>query len=153
MDYSQITDKILVGTTPRGHDFDRLHVLGVRLVINMRFWRGNPPAGDQPLLEYLRLRTFDSPLLPIPMKALLRGTRAALDVISNGGRVYAHCFRGRHRSVAMAAAILIAQGYRPEAAMTLIKAGRPTADPGAFHIRPRIIEFSRRWSEIQNRRP
>jgi dual specificity MAP kinase phosphatase len=152
MDYSQITDNILVGTTPRDQDYEELHELGVRLVINMRFWRGHPPAGGNPPLEYLRLRTFDSPLLPIPTKALLRGTRAALVVISKGGLIYAHCSRGRHRSVAMAAAILIAQGHTPEAAMRLIEARRAAADPRAFHIRTRIIEFGRRWSEIQSRR-
>jgi dual specificity MAP kinase phosphatase len=152
MDYSQITDNILVGTTPRDQDYEELRELGVRLVINMRFWRGHPPAGGSPPLEYLRLRTFDSPLLPIPTKALLRGTRAALVVISKGGLIYAHCSRGRHRSVAMAAAILIAQGRTPEAAMRLIEARRAAADPGAFHIRTRIIEFGRRWSEIQSRR-
>jgi protein-tyrosine phosphatase len=77
----------------------------------------------------------------------MQGTRAALQVIGSGGRVYTHCSRGRHRSVAMAAAILIAQGFSPEAAMQLIKERRPEADPGASHIRLRILEFGRMWRD------
>jgi hypothetical protein len=145
MDYSTITDDILVGTTPRNEDYARLHLLGVRLVINMRLWWGRPPAENLGSLQYVRLRTFDSPLVPIPTMALIRGTRLALPVIADGGRVYTHCSRGRHRSVAMAAAILIGQGLTAEAAMQLIKQRRPAADPEAHHIRPRIVEFGRVW--------
>ncbi|MFH1184147.1 MAG: dual specificity protein phosphatase [Chloroflexota bacterium] len=145
MNFSRITEDIFVGTTPSLQDFERLHNLGVRLVINMRLWLGRPPAEGHPPLEYLRLRTFDSPLVPIPAEALIRGTHAALRVIGEGGRVYTHCSLGRHRSVAMAAAILIAQGLPAEAAMHLIKARRPEADPEAPHIRPRIVSFGQMW--------
>lgn len=140
---SRITENLLVGTTPARADFERLHGMGVRLVINMRLLWGRPPTGIP--LEYLRLRTFDNPLLPIPTQALLRGTHAALQVMQDGGSVFAHCSHGRHRSVAMAAAILIAQGLSPEAAMQLIQERRPQADPGAAHIRGQILEFDRAW--------
>lgn len=145
MNFSRITNDVLVGTTPGAADFERLRDLGVQLVINMRLLRGRPPREGGPKLGYLRLRTFDNPLLPIPAGALIRGVRAALDVIKEGGSVYTHCSRGRHRSVAMAAAILIAQGHGAEEAMALIKDRRPQADPAAAHIRPRILEFSERW--------
>lgn len=145
MDYSRITENVLVGTTPRQADFEHLFDMGVRLVINMRALQGRPPASGQSGLRYLRLRTFDSPLIPIPTEALVRGTRTAMEVIESGGRVYTHCSRGRHRSVAMAAAILIAQGLSPEAAMQLLREKRPQADPEARHIRPRILDFARAW--------
>jgi hypothetical protein len=45
----------------------------------------------------------------------------------------------------MGAAILIAQGYKPQEAMEIIKANRPVADPHAFYIRPRILKFARQW--------
>ncbi|HEY5983147.1 MAG TPA: dual specificity protein phosphatase [Anaerolineales bacterium] len=149
MDFSRITDSVYVGTTPQASDYRKLYDLGVRLIINMRFWWGQPANGDLPGLQYLRLRTFDSPLLPIPMRALFQGANAALGVIGGGGRVLAHCSRGRHRSVAMAAAILIAQGHSAEDAMELIKKRRPQADPAASHIRPRILEFARLWNNGQ----
>jgi len=145
MDISRITDSLYVGTTPGQQDFQRLHDLGVRLVINMRLLLGEPPSRALPNMRYVRLRTFDNPLLPIPASALVRGTRTALAVIAEGGGVYTHCSRGRHRSVAMAAAILIAQGLPPESAMQIIRERRAVADPGAAHIRPRILEFARAW--------
>jgi protein-tyrosine phosphatase len=151
MNFSKITDDVLVGTTPGAADFERLRDLGVRLVINMRLLRGSPPGEEDATLQYLRLRTFDNPLFPIPTGALVRGVRAALEVIRGGGSVYTHCSRGRHRSVAMAAAILIAQGQSPEAAMALIKERRPQADPGAAHIRPRILKFSELWGTALQR--
>ena len=147
MDYSQITNQLFIGTTPSPRDYDRLRDLGVHLVINMRFWQGRPPARGNPPLGYLRLRTFDSPLLLIPIEALMRGTHAALEVMGSGGKVFAHCSRGRHRSVAMAAAILIAGGLAPERAMALIKERRAVADPEAHHIRSRILEFARQWKK------
>jgi len=147
MDYSQITEQLYIGTTPKRGDYDLLQGLGVGLIINMRVLRGSPPRSSNHDIRYLRLPTFDSPLLPIPVEALMGGTRLALEVMRGGGKIYAHCSRGRHRSVAMAAAILIAQGTPPAEAMELIKRRRRAADPEAAHIRPRILEFARQWSD------
>jgi hypothetical protein len=124
MNFSPITDDLFIGTTPSANDYDRLRELGVRLVINMRFeYRPRIDLHADPIRS-LWLPTFDYPLLPIPIKA---------------------CAGGRHRGVAMGAAILIAQGYDPHAAMTLIKERRQIADPFAFYIRPRILKFARQW--------
>ncbi len=146
MNFSPITDNLFVGTSPKRRDFDVLRELGVTLVINMRWMPGPRPPVDDPALRYLQFRTFDNPLLPIPLRALVQGVQAALDEIKAGGKVYTHCAAGRHRSVAMAAAILIAQGRPLEEAMALIKERRPVADPQAFHIRRRIELFSRNWN-------
>jgi dual specificity MAP kinase phosphatase len=96
-------------------------------------------------MEVLWLRTFDSPFTPIPLAVLEKGTNRALEVIRAGGKIYSHCARGRHRSVAMGAAILIAQGFGAQDAMELIKQKRPIADPDIFYIRQRILAFARRW--------
>ncbi len=149
MNYSPITEHLFIGTSPGRGDFEVLRKLGVGLVINMRFMPGpRPPAGD-PALRYIWLRTFDNPLLPIPLRALIKGVQMALDEIKAGGKVYTHCAAGRHRSVAMAAAILIAQGLAPEGAISLIKEQRPIADPDAYHIRRRILLFADHWSMLQ----
>jgi protein tyrosine phosphatase (PTP) superfamily phosphohydrolase (DUF442 family) len=145
VNYSEITENLWIGTTPSSRDFEVLRQRGVRLVINMRFGHRSHPDGGEPPLDYLWLRTFDSPIIPIPVRALIRGVQAALDVIGEGGKVYAHCARGRHRAVAMGAAILIAQGLSPEAAMSLIKERRSVADPYMFYIRRRIMLFARPW--------
>jgi protein-tyrosine phosphatase len=146
MDYSHITDDLFIGTTPMKNDYDHLRELGVRLVINM-CWEFPPqPDAHNPPLSFLWFRTFDSPLLPIPTKALRRGADAALEIIRDGGSVYAHCAGGRHRGVAMGACILVAQGHDPQDAMRLIAERRSFADPFAFYIRPRILKFAREWN-------
>lgn len=148
MNFSRITDDLFIGTTPLAKDYQRLHDLGVRLVINMRFARRPDPNPYDLPLDLLWLRTIDSPLFPIPIYKLVEGARAALETIRAGGRVYAHCAYGRHRAVAMGAAVLIAQGHHPQEAMDLIKASRRVADPEAFHIRRRIEQFARQWEEV-----
>jgi hypothetical protein len=148
MNFSRITDYLFIGDTPRRKEYDTLRDLGVSLIINMRFDRG--PASDlhSPPLDFLWLRTFDSPVFPIPVRSLMRGVHAALATIREGGKVYAHCQRGRHRGVAMGASILIALGYDPEEAMELIKMKRPIADPDVFYIQRRILRFARAWQLI-----
>ena len=145
MDFSQITDDLFIGTMPTAVDYDHLRDLGVRLVINMRFARGPHPDSHPEALNFLWLRTIDSPIILIPVRKLIQGTQAALETIRNGGKVYSHCAKGRHRSVAMGAAILIAQGHTPETAMQLIKKQRQIADPGMFYIRSRILRFAQSW--------
>ena len=148
MDFSQITDDLFIGTMPTAMDYDHLRDLGVRLVINMRFARGPHPDSHPEALNFLWLRTIDSPIILIPVQKLIQGTQAALETIRHGGKVYSHCAKGRHRSVAMGAAILIAQGHTPETAMQLIKKQRQIADPGMFYIRSRIQQFAIHWRKL-----
>lgn len=145
MDYSKITDSLYIGTTPKNKDYERLHDLGISLVINMRI--GLPPVHDpiSPPLISLWLPTVDSPLLPIPVKALQQGVNAALRVIAQGGVVYTHCSHGRHRGPAMGACILIAQGMEPEQAMRLVELQRPIADLHTWYIQRRILKFTQTW--------
>ena len=145
MNISKITDNLYIGDTPRKDDYDALRDQGVRLIINMRFDMRPAIDSHQPPLDILWLRTFDSPVLPIPIRSLMRGVHAALQTIREGGKVYVHCARGRHRGVAMGASILIALGYDPDEAIELIKARRPIADPDVFYIRRRIQRFARAW--------
>ncbi len=154
MNYSQITQDLFVGTTPSAADYEMLRQMGIRLVVNMRWLHGKRPQDGEPRMEYMRLRTFDSPLLPIPMEALMRGASAGVDAIRRGGRVYVHCARGRHRGPAMAAAILIAGGMTAPDAIRLIKESRGQADPEVRYVRRRIELFAERWRAAEgNERP
>jgi len=145
MNFSSITNDLFIGTTPSANDYDQLRRLGIKLIINMRVER-RPHKDTHPTpLHLLWLPTFDSPLVPIPIKSLHRGVKAALEAIRNGGKVYTHCAAGAHRGVTMGACILIAQGFDPHAAMNLIKEKREQADPYAFYIRPRILKFASQW--------
>jgi protein-tyrosine phosphatase len=151
VDCTQITDTLFVGTMPESADYDALRDLGVQLVINMRFERRLRPDPHDPPLSFLWLPTIDHPLFPIPLRSLRRGADAALDMIQAGGNVYTCCHAGVHRSVAMAAVILIAQGYPADEAMALIKVRRKVADPYVWYIRWRINRFAASWENQQCR--
>lgn len=146
MDYSQITETLFIGVTPHTENYAELRRLGVRLVINMRFERRPRRDLHNPPMPVLWLRTIDSPLFPISIRALCKGVRKALRTMEEGGKVYAHCAGGKHRGVAMGAAILIAQGYSADEAIEIIKQNRPTADPDIWYIRKRIKRFSKSWN-------
>jgi dual specificity MAP kinase phosphatase len=150
MEFSPITPDLFIGTTPSVQDYNRLRGLGIRLIINMRIERRPWLDPHDPPLSLLWLPTIDYPLFPIPIRMLIRGAAAALDTMRAGGRVYAHCAGGRHRGVAMGAAVLIAQGHDPFDAMKLIAERRSIADPFAFYIRPRILKFAKEWGRREN---
>jgi protein-tyrosine phosphatase len=143
VDYSSITADLYIGTTPAAADYEVLHRLGISLVINMRFERRPHRDPNNPPIRHLWLPAIDSPLFPVPIRMLKRGAQAALAEIACGGKVYVHCAGGRHRGVAMGAAILILQGYTADQAMQLIKQRRPQADPYIWYIRWRILKFAR----------
>ncbi len=148
MDFSFITENLLIGDTPDVGDYDLLRDLGVRLVINMRLEKRPAMDRHDPPIPFLWLPTLDNPFLVIPIRFLVRGVQAALETIGGGGKVYTHCQKGRHRGVAMGASILIALGYDPFEAMDLIKLQRPIADPDIFYIRRRILRFADTWQRL-----
>lgn len=147
MDYSKITDRLYIGTTPKTEDYATLRKLGVDLVINMRI--GLPPRRDvhSSPMKSIWLPSIDSPIFPIPMRFLKTGVKEALKVMEDGGSVYTHCAKGRHRGPAMGACILIARGMNPEKSMQLIKQQRPASDLQAWYIHRRIMQFAREWEE------
>jgi protein-tyrosine phosphatase len=147
MDISPITDYLFVGGQPEHTACDDLCALNVGLIINMRGESKPHARFGQPPLNVLWLRTYDFPLLPISMATLEQGVRAALPYIAQGQKVLVHCRHGRHRSVAMAAAIMIAQGYSAAEAMARLSAQRPAADPHIWYIRRQIERFERHWRD------
>jgi len=145
MDISQITDYLYVGAEPDAARAEELLALGVRLVISMRGEKRPPAVFGQPPLSLLWLRTYDTIFTPIRVRTLAQGVRAALPVIETGGRVLIHCQRGRHRSAAMAAAVLIARGQSARGAMRLLRERRQLADPYIWYIRRQIEKFEKHW--------
>lgn len=153
MNFSKITGTLFIGVTPTANDYPLLRSLGVQLVINMRVeWPPRREVHSSPI-PVLWLPTFDTPFIPIPLRVLKRGAQTALEVFAAGGKVYTHCAGGVHRSVAMGAAILIAQGYAAEGAMRLIKTRRAWADPDIWYIRRRILKFAEVWNENDRHAP
>ncbi|MEM7034831.1 MAG: dual specificity protein phosphatase [Chloroflexota bacterium] len=147
MKISKITDYLYVSGQPRAKHASTIQDLDIGLIISMVGQIRPPKIYRQPPFNTLWLPTFDTFLTPIPIKTLQRGVEAALPIIESGGRILTHCRVGRHRGVAMGAAILISQGYGAEAAMTLIKENRPIADPDCWYIKRRIVKFETHWRE------
>jgi prolyl-tRNA editing enzyme YbaK/EbsC (Cys-tRNA(Pro) deacylase)/protein tyrosine phosphatase (PTP) superfamily phosphohydrolase (DUF442 family) len=145
MDISQITPDLYVGSQPEPTDVEALNALNIGLIINMRAEARPHAAFHEKPLSTLWLRTYHNFLRPISMRTLEQGVQAALAVLGQGRRVLVHCQRGRHRSVAMAAAILIAQGHTAAQAMRLVREKREPADPQLWYIRRQIEKFERHW--------
>ena len=147
MDVSKITDHLYVSSKVTKKNVTAVLELDPRLVISMIFQRKPPEALEQPPRSVLWLRTFDFPLLPIPLRTLNRGVEAALPVIEDGYHVHVFCEGGRRRSVAMASCILIGEGYSADEAMRLIKERREVADPYIWYIQRQIRNFEKYWHE------
>jgi len=143
-DISQITEYLYISSWPRGEHVDEIVALNVRLILSMHWRRPSEILGHPPV-RLLWLPTVDTPLTPIPIRKLRKGVLAALPVIRDGGAVLVHCVGGRHRSVAMAACVLIGMGYSADDAMRLIIEKRPAADPYIWYIQSRIRKFERHW--------
>jgi protein tyrosine phosphatase (PTP) superfamily phosphohydrolase (DUF442 family) len=139
-DVSVITDQLFIASRPHARHVEHVRGLGVDLVLSMIGVRP-PRALAQPPFRLVRLPVFDNPFLPIPLPILQLGVDAAVPVLEAGGRVLVYCRAGRHRSVAMAACILIARGMTADEAMNTIVVHRPVADPHARHIERRIRAF------------
>lgn len=152
LEVSKITDYLYIGTRPYlDEHYDLLRELEIDLIINMI--HSTPPYpdnGGRPI-RTLWLETHDNWFKPIPMHLLKKGTEEALPVIEAGGKVFVHCWAGRHRSVAQGACILIAaDGCGAEEAAKLISNNREKARPKAWHIWRRIKKFEKEWAKKAN---
>jgi protein-tyrosine phosphatase len=145
MDISKITESLYVSAELQPFHSNEVDTRHISLIISMIGRRYPPKLFEQPPYNFLWLKTFDSVLFPIPMKSLMQGVRVALPIIKDGGKVLVYCAKGRHRSIAMTAAILIAMGYTAHEAMELICAQRKSADPNVWHIARRIRKFEKHW--------
>jgi hypothetical protein len=145
-DVSAITDQLFIAVRPRPGHIESVRTLGVTLVLSM-IWFAPPRVLMRPPFALRRLPMIDHPFFPIPLWMLRRGVNAALPVMDAGGRVLVYCRGGIHRSVAMACCILVARGMSADAAMDLVIARRPIADPRAPYIESRIRAFEQDWSE------
>src|SRR6185436_14185996 len=152
MDISQVTDLLFVGGQPQSEHAGHLEDLGIRLVISMRGEAPPPKVFGQPPFRALWLRTYDTMFTPIPIPKLMEGVQAALSAMERGESVLAHCHYGRHRGVALGAAILIAQGQSSETAMRLLREKRTIANPQTWYIQRQIRQFEKLWLAGVNRK-
>lgn len=147
-DVSEITDQLFIASRLHARHVEHVRDLGIDLILST-IWLAPTHALRRPPFRSMWLPMVDFPLLPLPLFLLRRGATAAVLVMAAGGQVLIYCRAGRHRSVAMAACILIARGMTADQAMDLIVAHRPVADPHAPHIERRIRAFERDWLNRQ----
>lgn len=140
-DISKVTDYLYIGAWNSGLNIDFLNELGINLVISAIFYY--PYSLVRSDIDLMWLPTFDSSYLPIPVKFLDLAAQKASDYIEADQKVLVYCKEGRHRSVAMASAILINNGYSSTEAIELIKARRADADPDIWYIKGRIEAYER----------
>ena len=144
MDISKITSYLYVSSKLQAGHMQELPARNIGLAISMIVGQPPPDFSDH-ACRMVWLQTCDSILIPIPVKELMSGVQAALPVIQSGQSVLVYCAKGRHRSVAMAAAVLIAMGQTACEATQLLRAQRKAADPQAWHISRRIHKFEKYW--------
>ena len=145
MDISKITDYLYVSSRIGKEHADELRALGFDLIISMIAEAPPDEIYALPPFKTLWIRTYDTFFIPISVKKLLAGVEAALPIVQNKGKVLVFCREGKHRSIAMAAAILISMGYTSAQAINLLAAARKAADPRMFYIWMQIKAFERYW--------
>lgn len=108
-DVSEITDQLFIASRLRARHVEHVRDLGIDLILST-IWLAPTRVLRRPPFRSMWLPMVDFPLIPLPLFLLRRGASAAVLVMAAGGQVLIYCRAGRHRSVAMAACILIARG-------------------------------------------
>jgi hypothetical protein len=146
-DISKVTDYLYVGSRIGKEHADELKVLNFNLIISMIGQMPPDEVYTLPPFKTLWIKTYDTFLIPISIAKLLVGVTAALPIIQNKGKVLVFCMLGKHRSIAMGAAILISQGYTSKEAINLLTTARKAADPKMWYIRSQIMAFEKYWQK------
>ena len=146
-DISKVTDYLYVGSRIGKEHAEELKALNFNLIISMIGQMPPEEIYTLPPFKTLWIRTYDTFFTPISIKKLLEGVEAALPVIQNKGKVLVFCLQGKHRSITMAAAILISMGHASEQAINLLATARKVADPRRWYIRMQIKAFEKYWQK------
>lgn len=145
IDISKITDYLYVGSRVGKDHVDELKILNFSLIISMIGQIAPEEIFNSPPFKTMWIRAYDNFFTPISLRKLILGVEAALPVIQNKEKVLVFCKQGRHRSIIMSAAILIAMGYSSEQASELLIGGRTVADPRRWYVRSQIKGFEKYW--------
>jgi protein-tyrosine phosphatase len=147
LDISKVTDYLYVGSKVEKEQADELKVFNFNLIISMIGQMAPDKIYTLPPFKILWIKTYDTFFIHISIKKLLMGVDAALPIIQNKGKVLVFCMLGKHRSIAMGAAILISMGYTSKEAINLLTTARKAADPKMWYIRSQIMAFEKYWQE------
>jgi protein tyrosine phosphatase (PTP) superfamily phosphohydrolase (DUF442 family) len=145
LDLSWIDATLAVGGRVRPEDVPRLPGMGITDVVDVREeHRDDEEALRREGLDFLYLPTPDT--YPLSVEDLQRGARWINERRRTGGHVLVHCEHGVGRSVLLAAAALVGDGYFPHEAFTLIESRRWQASPNRRQAL-RLNEFAKTCQE------
>ncbi len=142
MNYSQISDDILVGTNMccESHFDEALLRAGVQADISLEAEKVDHPTG---IKYFLWLPTIDH--TAPSLDALALGVQKLRFCVSRGIKVYVHCKNGHGRAPTLVAAYYISTGLSAKAACKFVQKRRPE-----IHVEPiqmaRLEEFAKAYT-------
>ena len=128
---SQITASLFLGSQYNLIGLEKLKVLGVTAIVNMRTHDVYGEAAHQGI-KYLHISTVDN--TAPSLVDLIKGSEFVDKEIKSGGKVYIHCRQGLGRGPTMTIAYLIKAGATFEDAFYLVKKVRPFINPRPSQI-------------------
>lgn len=142
-DLDFITDHLAVGGALRSDEqIQALPALGIGAVVDLRAEsKDNVAELQRQSIHFLHLPTID--WHPPTQDDLDSGVGWVLDEMAQGRRTLVHCQHGVGRSVILAAAVLVKQGYTWQDALALIRARRFGAAPHGDQV-DALVEYARR---------
>jgi protein-tyrosine phosphatase len=142
-DLDFITDNLAVGGALRSDEQIRaLPALGIGSVVDLRAEsKDNVAELERQSIHFLHLPTID--WHPPTQDDLDAGVAWILDEMAGGRKVLVHCQHGIGRSVILAAAVLVKQGYTWHDALAMINAKRFGAAPHGDQV-DALAEYARR---------
>jgi protein tyrosine phosphatase (PTP) superfamily phosphohydrolase (DUF442 family) len=141
LDLSWIDPTLAVGGRVRPGDIHKLQRVGITAVVDVRAEHRDDEASlQQHQISLLYLPTPDT--YPLSLDDLRAGASWINRQRKAGGRVLVHCEHGVGRSVLLAAAALVCEGYSAHDAFSLIEDKRWQASPNRRQIL-RLTDFER----------
>jgi len=164
LNWSKITDQIVVGTCPMAPaDLHRIsEKTGISAVLSLQhdeclaFW-GIDYEWMQRTAEALGLKMVRCPIRDFDLEDMRRQVPTAVKMLSRliGGshRVYVHCTAGMGRApFTVLGYLFLVEGYHPDEAIQLILASRPEAVPAGEALEGCVADLTAQHWEAINRR-
>ena len=146
LDITKITDYLYVGSWPKKENIDELKKRNIGLIISLIFQKDDKELGQKPF-KLLSFTTFDTPWTPLPMKVFYKSVEESQKYIKDNKAILVYCKSGMNRSVIIAAAILVSQGYTADEALELIRSKRLVAKGRRRGLLKQLYKFESEWNK------
>jgi hypothetical protein len=141
--FTRITPELYCGGQHLRRGLPILKGRGITAIINMRR-EADDARKKRTLARYLHLPTIDN--TPPTLEHLFEGVQFIQTELSQGGKVYIHCWEGVGRAPTMTAAYLVSTGLSTAEAWAMIRGVRPFIRPTPMQ-QAQLEQFAREWGE------